>query len=227
MDTRRGQRCGLKVHYIRAVQRAGGAPVLLPNSPDPEHARAAAARADALVLTGGGDVDPALYGQAAHPATANVDADRDATEAAAIAEVMARGRPILAICRGIQMLNVALGGTLIQDIPTSLPAGLADAPCQVNHAGSDHPVRLQAGSLSARIWGGREATANRRHHQAVDDLAGALKATAWAPDGIIEAAESTDEYPLLALQCHPEDLWEDPRFLAPFRWLVDQAAKRS
>ena len=95
----------------------------------------------------------------------------------------------------------------------------------LDHRGPDHLVRLQAGSALAGLWPGEGLVVNSRHHQAVDRLAPALRATAWAPDGIVEALEPADGYPLLALQCHPEDLSaEREEFLAPFQWLVRQAA---
>lgn len=108
----------LKSSYICAVEAAGGAPVLLPNSADADNVRAAVAAAGGLLLTGGWDIHPSRYGQAAHPTVNVTDPTRDATELAAIGEAMRLRKPILGICRGIQMLNVALGGTLIQDIPS-------------------------------------------------------------------------------------------------------------
>ena len=95
------------------------------------------------------------------------------------------------------------------------------------HKKEDHPVHVEDGSILADIWGKLDRTVNSRHHQAADELGAALRATAWAPDGIIEAVESINGYPLLGLQCHPEDLsTADPDFLAPFQWLVQQAKER-
>ncbi len=216
------QRAALRVEYIRSVQRAGGAAVLLPISAEPEAVRAALAAADGLILSGGGDVAPERYGQQRHPSVERVDPARDAAEQAAVEEAMRAGLPILAICRGMQMLNVALGGTLIQDLASHLAAPGADGPAGLDHRRTDHPVRVGAGSILAGMWG-EGLTVNSRHHQAIDRLGPWLRATAWAPDGIIEAAESSQGYPLLALQCHPEDLSDDPAFLAPFRWLIARA----
>ncbi|MFB3890555.1 MAG: gamma-glutamyl-gamma-aminobutyrate hydrolase family protein [Phycisphaerae bacterium] len=211
----------LKSGYIRAVERAGGAPMLLPNAARDEHARAAVRACDGLLLTGGWDVSPARYGQQRHARVTTVDPIRDATELAAVDEAVRRGKPILGICRGIQVLNVALGGTLIQDIPSwQADGGGNDAGVRVNHGGQDHAIRIESGSLAASLW--RDGlTVNSRHHQAVERIAPGLRATAWSPDGIIEAAQSSDSFPMLAVQCHPEDLWESrPEMLGPFLWLI-------
>jgi len=210
---------GVKVQYVQGVERAGGAVLLLPNTCCREVVVAALAACHGLLLTGGGDVEPARYGQPAHPATDKVDTLRDATEILAVQEAMRRGLPVLGICRGIQLLNVALGGTLIQDIAECLRESA------LNHCGPDHPVCIQAGALLAELWPGPELVVNSRHHQAVDRLADGLRAVAWARDGIVEALEAGDGYPLLGLQCHPEDLLEREEFLAPFRWLVSRARR--
>jgi len=210
---------GVKVQYVRGVERAGGAALLLPNTPHREVVVSAVAACHGLLLTGGGDVEPARYGAEPHPATEKVDALRDATEILAVREAMRRGLPILGICRGIQLLNVALGGTLVQDIAECFPGSA------LNHRGQDHPVCLQAGTLLAELWPGPELVVNSRHHQGVADLAAGLRAVAWTSDGIVEAVEAGDGYPLLGLQCHPEDLLEKEEFMAPFRWLVERAGR--
>jgi putative glutamine amidotransferase len=219
------RRQSVPADYVRSVALAGGAPLLLPNTADARDVEAAVAAADALLLSGGGDVAASLYGRPNHPALTGVDELRDATEILAIRAAMDRGRPLLAICRGIQMLNVALGGTLIQDIPTQhLPGEGGEATL---HGGRDHPIRLQRGSLLHCLWQREGGTVNSSHHQAVDRLAEGLRPTAWAPDGIIEAAESADGRNVLAVQFHPEKrALEDPLMLAPFRWLTDGASRR-
>jgi putative glutamine amidotransferase len=161
------------------------------------------------VLTGGEDVEPARYGAAPHPKLENTDPDRDAAELALIAAALRRRLPILAICRGIQILNVALGGTLYQDLASERPGPIA-------HAGdaTRHGVRIEAGSLLERTLGARTATVNSRHHQAIRDVAPRLRAAAWAEDGVIEAAEPADPRApwTLAVQWHPEDLDERALF---------------
>jgi len=221
-------RANLRVEYIRGVERAGGTPVLLAETPDPAVARAAVASADGLLLTGGADVEPARYGQRRHRATEVASADRERTEWAAAEAALEAGKPIFGICRGIQLLNVVLGGTLIQDLPSHLgvpvdfePEG-PDGPV-VNHKGRDHVVRVEADAVLAEIWPAEGLVVNSRHHQAVDLVAPSLRAVAWTPDGIIEAVESADGRALLAVQCHPEDQIDRPELLGLFRWLVERA----
>jgi len=219
-------RVGVKVEYVRAVEAGGGVPLLLPDCRDAAEIDRAIAAGDALLLTGGGDVAPSRYGEPAHPLTARIDPVRDAVEDQAVRAAMRRGLPMLGICRGIQVFNVVLGGTLIQDIPDHF-AGAPVGEGGLVHAGTDHSVAVEGGSMLAGLWPGGQLIVNSRHHQAVGDLAGPLRATARAPDGIIEAVESTDGYPLLGLQCHPEDLWsERTEFLTPFKWLTEAAARR-
>jgi putative glutamine amidotransferase len=221
-DTSIGTRNGLLMSYARSVVLAGGAPVLLPNVPDDDAIAAAIEAAGGLLLTGGGDVDGALYGRGNHPTMSNIDHDRDQTETIAIRLAMKHRLPILGICRGIQVMNVALGGTLIQDIPST---DGKSAAAEVNHV-ADHAVRLTGGSELSSLWGATAMTVNSSHHQAADQIGSSLKPIAWAPDGVVEALESADGYPLLAVQCHPERLAHKSReFLAVFRWLVDRAGK--
>jgi putative glutamine amidotransferase len=203
------ERVTLNSAYVRALDRAGLVPLALPTLLAPERAVAALEGMRGLVLTGGEDVEPARYGATPHPQLEDVDPTRDAAELALIAAARARRLPILAICRGIQILNVALGGTLYQDLGSERPG-------PVNHSGDDsrHPVRIEPGSLLERTLGARAATVNSRHHQAVRDLAPGLRAVAWAEDGLIEAAEPADAGApwTLAVQWHPEDLTERALF---------------
>lgn len=213
----------LKLNYFNGVERAGGAPLLLPNSPDPDNARSAASVVDGLLLTGGWDINPALYSQPRHATVKTIDDVRDSTELAAIEVAMRRRIPIFAICRGIQILNVALGGSLVQDIPT-WSQSLAE-PDRLGHSGTQHDIAIAPGSMLGGLWGDRVAV-NSRHHQAIDKLADGLAVTARSADGIVEAVESTEGYPLLAVQCHPEDLWQaDAKYLKPFEWLVEKSRK--
>jgi putative glutamine amidotransferase len=203
------ERVTLNSAYVRALDRAGLVPVALPTLLAPERAVAALEGMRGLVLTGGEDVEPARYGATPHPQLQDIDPTRDAAELALIAAARARRLPILAICRGIQILNVALGGTLYQDLGSERPG-------PVNHSGDDsrHTVRIEPGSLLERTLGARAATVNSRHHQAIRDLAPGLRAVAWAEDGLIEAAEPADAGApwTLAVQWHPEDLTERALF---------------
>jgi putative glutamine amidotransferase len=161
-----------------------------------------------LVLTGGEDVDPARYGEERHEKVRNVNAARDATEAALVEEAKARGMPVLAICRGIQILNVALGGTLVQDISSQCKTDIShdeDGP----RDSRSHEIAVEAGSLIADAIGTEHATVNSFHHQSVKRVANGMRVTARSPDGVIEGLESTDEnWWVMAVQWHPEEMTE-------------------
>ena len=203
------ERVTLNTTYVRALEGAGLVPLAVPTMLAADRAGAALAAVRGLVLTGGEDVAPARYGAAPHPRLGDVDPVRDAAELALIAAARARGLPILAICRGIQILNVALGGTLYQDLDSERPG-----PVPHNDETGRHPVHVEAGSLLERTLGTRSASVNSRHHQAIRDLAPGLKAVAWADDGVIEGAEpsgATEPW-IVAVQWHPEDLTERALF---------------
>ena len=195
--------------YPEAVAAAGGVPVLLPPLPGIEEALS---RLDALVLPGGGDIDPAAYGADPHPLTERVYPGRDRAERALLAAALAARIPVLAICRGLQIVNVSRGGTLRQHLPDDV--GHHDHGPVAGTYGS-HPVRIAADSLLGRILGPPGADGQVRtavptyHHQAIDRLGRGLVATAWADDGTIEAvqpdpASNGETGFLLAVQWHPE-----------------------
>ena len=197
----------LPANYAEQVVAAGGIPVLLPPMPG---IAGVVDRIDGLLLTGGGDIDPAQYGARPHPATGRVSGPRDAAELELLAAAEAAGTPVLGVCRGMQLVNVALGGTLTQHLASD--AGHAPAPGTFGA----HPVRVAAGTRLAGILGADGAAAGvpTAHHQAVDRLGDGLVATAWAQDGVIEAVESSsagDPF-LLAVQWHPE-AGTDPRLI--------------
>jgi len=203
------ERVTLNTTYVRALESAGLVPLALPTMLAADRAGAALAAVRGLVLTGGEDVAPDRYGAAPHPRLGAVDPVRDAAEVALITAARARRLPILAICRGIQILNVALGGTLYQDLESERPSSVPHSDEALRHT-----VRVEAGSLLERTLGTRLATVNSRHHQAIRDLAPGLKAVAWADDGVIEGAEpaNPNEAWIIAVQWHPEDLTERALF---------------
>jgi putative glutamine amidotransferase len=203
----------LPSNYLDPVTEAGGIPVLLPPVPG---IAAALSRLDGLILTGGGDLDPASYGAPADPHTGRVSPERDQAELELLAAALAAGLPVLGICRGLQLLNVARGGTLCQHLPSG--AGHIPAPGTFGR----HPVRLAAGSLVADILSpgaapGPDLAVPTAHHQAIDRLGDGLVPTAWAADGIIEAVElapGTGQHRFtLAVQWHPE-AGDDPRLIS-------------
>ncbi|MCX7046472.1 MAG: gamma-glutamyl-gamma-aminobutyrate hydrolase family protein [Candidatus Sumerlaeota bacterium] len=237
---------GCPYEYAGAIERAGGAPMLIPPLENPEAAaRIIEKSCDGLLLTGGPDVDPLLYGAEPHPKIGIVDPARDATEAALIRAALKRGMPLLAICRGIQILNVAVGGraggravgmdspagaALGLDSPAGMPALPVSLP--VNHRQhsqyyfGSHTIEITAGSLLEHVMGPGPQRVNSYHHQAVDKLAPGLTVTALARDGIIESIESTQGARILAVQFHPERTASaEPPSQALFRWLVAEAGK--
>jgi putative glutamine amidotransferase len=215
-DTSDCRRDGLLMSYVRAVAAAGGSPLLLPNAADAEAAESAVRASAGLVLTGGADVAAALYGMEPHPTMSGIDDARDQTEKFAIDAAMRLGRPILGICRGIQVLNVILGGTLIRDIPSH-----QEHPTVAHGGNVTHEIAVEPGSILHQLWGQTGAPVNSSHHQAVLAAAPNLQIIARAADGIIEAVQAKDGYPLLAVQFHPERLaHKDERFAAVFRWLI-------
>lgn len=192
--------------YVRAIAAAGGDPVVL----DVHGATAPALLAgiEALVLTGGGDVDPVLFGEARHTTFHPSEPGRDAAEIALVLEALATDLPLLAICRGLQVLNVALGGSLVQDIPTEV-VGALDHRVATSPTTFAHDVQVTAGSTLARLLGsGPSAPAvevNSRHHQSAKRVGAGLVVTAVAPDGVIEALEAPDRAFCVGVQWHPEN----------------------
>jgi len=188
--------------YLDAVARTGAIPVLVDPVGDPT---GILERVDALVLTGGPDLDPAAYGQTAHEKTYGVDPAVDAFEHALVHEAIARATPTLAICRGLQLLNVALGGSLHQHIPDDPGVAPHGRPGEPN-GGRAQEVSVEAGTMLAKVMGATRVVASCHHHQAVDEEGDGLRVVARADDGIVEALEATETRGfLLAVQWHPED----------------------
>jgi putative glutamine amidotransferase len=192
--------------YLRAVQAAGGVPVLLPPTLDPDARRALAGDLDGLLLTGGGDVDPGRFGEAPHPTVSEVAPARDELEIEVTRTVLDDGRPLLAICRGVQVLNVALGGTLHQDVASDPGTPILHSQREPRDQPS-HRVKVAAGSHLAEVLGAEEVDVNSMHHQAVKALGRGLIPVAWAPDDIVEGVELAERrHFVLGVQWHPEEL---------------------
>jgi putative glutamine amidotransferase len=220
-------RTGVNAAYVHSVVAAGGVPLILsPLMGAPVAARALAG-VDGLVLTGGEDMDPAWYGASPSARLNPPSRERDVFELALFATARQMELPVLGICRGIQLVNVAMGGSLYQDLPTERP-GPTDHDAAGDRAARSHAVRLTPGSRAAMALGATDLRVNSFHHQGVRELAPGLVATGWSEDGLIEAAESGTDGPwLLAVQWHPEEMYADAR--SPdrglFRALVEQAGQ--
>lgn len=196
------------VTYTSMVRAAGGIPVsLTPGAVD--EVPALIDRLDGLLLAGGGDVDPARYGGATHESVYGIDPARDEYEIALVRAARERRLPTLCVCRGMQVLNVALGGTLIADIGTHGPGLIDHRRIDQPAATRQHTVGLDPNSSTAMALGAATVTVNSLHHQAIGDLAPGLVVTGRAPDGIIEAVAPTDDWPMWAVQWHPESLGAD------------------
>ena len=206
-------RFALGQNYSRAVARAGGIPLLLPPILAFEQIAALLESLDALVLSGGEDVNPVLFGQTPHPKLGRVDTTRDEFELELCRQWLQTGKPLLGICRGVQLLNIAAGGTLYQDIPSEQPEAMRHAQ---NSPRCDpaHFVEIEPHSTLSRFLGGGECASRHRilvnsiHHQSVKDAAAGFQVCATASDGIIEAIEAADGRPVLGAQWHPEDMAE-------------------
>jgi putative glutamine amidotransferase len=192
--------------YLNAIQQAGGVPIALPPQLSGRSWERLAAGLDGLLLTGGGDIDPARFGEAPHPTLFDVAPVRDTFEAAAARWALERQVPLLCICRGIQVLNVTLGGSLYQDVGTEPGTTLTHSQTEPRDQPT-HKVKVRPGSRLAEVLGADEVEVNSMHHQAIKGLGRGLTAVAWAPDQIVEGVELPD-HPgfVLGVQWHPEEL---------------------
>ena len=199
--------------YVEALRHAGVLPWLIPLIPqDPDTLHAIFDKLDGVFLTGGVDVDPSRYGEPKSLLCGATDPDRDAVELMLLQHALARQMPVLAVCRGIQIINVAMGGTLYQDVSSQVPATMKHdyVPTAVSpsRAYLAHDVLIDGGSRLGDIVRSKVAPVNSMHHQAIKDLAHGLRPSAHAPDGIIEGVEGVNGQYLVAVQWHPEELAE-------------------
>jgi putative glutamine amidotransferase len=197
--------------YIEELRKVGAIPWVIPLVPhDPDTLQEIFNRLDGVFITGGVDVDPSTYGELKSPLCGETDPDRDAVEIALLKHALDSGLPVLAVCRGIQILNVTCGGTLYQDVGAQVPAAMKHDYFPTREQPSRkflaHEVEVQRGSRLGGILGDAIVPVNSMHHQAIKELAPNLRATAIAPDGIIEGVESDDDRFLIAVQWHPEEL---------------------
>lgn len=193
---------GMPEGYVHALRRSGARPVLLP-APDPDDAETLLGQFDALLLAGGGDVEPSRYGETMHPSMYGVDTDRDALEFSLAVGAMELGIPTLAVCRGFQVVNVACGGTLHQHLPDVDGTIAHGSP--VAGTSSVHDVKVAGGSMLESVCGSVVRECISHHHQGVDRVGDGLVPTAWSDDGLVEALEPEGAHGyFVAVQWHPE-----------------------
>ena len=215
--------------YRQAILHAGGEVRVVDASIGVEEALDGV---DGLLLSGGGDVDPSRYGEPPHPATSEIEPERDAFEIGLITAARRRDLPIFGICRGVQILNVAAGGTLVQDIPTQLPGAINHSLAVPQHLPYElaHEIWVEKDSLLARLMGDRlvgsdTCEVNSRHHQAVKTVGPGFRVSATAPDGVIEAIEDPAARFCIGVEWHPENFWRTGEFRALYEGFLEEAAK--
>jgi putative glutamine amidotransferase len=220
-------RCSRLDDYLSSVEQAGGRARVLEVSDSP---RKVLDEIDGLLLTGGGDIDPVLYGEARHPTVEDAEPGRDEFEIDLARRAMAADVPLLAICRGAQVLNVAAGGTLVQDIPSAVESTLSHSIVEPKSAEA-HAVHVAPGSrleqaLGATVDGSHSCRVNSRHHQSVGRVGPGLVSSATAPDGVIEAIEKQGSEFCVGVQWHPENFWRTGEFAPLFENFVNAARER-
>ena len=218
----------LSGHYARSIAEAGGLPFAIPQHESVAVAEAYVASLDGLVFSGGKDSDPFSYGQEPMPEMKTFDVGRDEWEFALFSAAMKRGIPLLGICRGHQLINVAMGGTLYQDLRAQAPGAAAHNPEGFPVDRLFHSINIAEDSLLHRVFGKSTIRVNSFHHQAVGMLAPGLRVSALAPDGVIEGFESIDEKQfILGVQFHPESLTlRFPEFSRLFKVFLDACSAR-
>jgi putative glutamine amidotransferase len=215
---------GVSEAYIRAVHEAGGLPLLIPSGMKTGELEALVARLDGILFTGGGDIDPRYFNGKPHNRVYNIIPERDETEINLVRMAASGGLPFLGICRGIQMINVALGGTLYTDIADQLPGAIKHDFKERKYLA--HPVQVLEGSRLARILGMTGLQANSLHHQGLEKVAVSLTPVAWSVDGLVEAVEKPGHPFGLAVQWHPEWLQELQEMRSLFTAFVAAAREK-
>jgi len=210
-----------KTDYVTALEHAGARVRVLDATKDV--LPGALEGCDGVLLTGGVDVDPKEYGEAAHP-TVEIDTARDDYELALARLAIERDMPLLAICRGVQVLNVAAGGTLIQDLPSQHPSSIDHSITEPKNSIA-HYVKINDGTCLSMLLGAPSLAVNSRHHQAVKDAAPGFVVSAVSPDGVVEAIERPASTFCVGVQWHPENFWATGQFAGLFQGLVRAAAK--
>jgi putative glutamine amidotransferase len=213
--------------YMQAVLKAGGLPVIIPVAVSPIELDGLRQRLDGLLLTGGADVNPLRFNGKPHPKVYGIDEQRDEVEINLVRLAASTSWPFLGICRGIQVINVALGGTLFTDIADQLPDALKhDYDSTTERALEAHPVQLVTGSALAHILGGPSVRVNSLHHQGIQDIAAGLRPIGTTSDHLVEAVELPGHPFGLGVQWHPEAMPDSPQMQALFRAFIEAAGKK-
>lgn len=214
--------------YAEAVMEAGGAVVGVPVGMDAEALESVYRSLDGLLLPGGDDVGPDRYGQAPHPSLGAVDPVRDELEISLAQMALREGLPVLGICRGNQVLAIAAGGDLCQDIASEQPSALAHDMRHLDRDHLSHMVSVRSGSLLHASVGQEKTFVNSLHHQSIRDVPPSFVVTAWSEDGVVEAIEARDHPFAVGVQCHPEGMWRTtaPEFKGLFESFVEAARSR-
>lgn len=220
-------KANIKERYYSAVERAGGLPLAIPPLRDKAALKALAERLDGVIISGGPDIDPSYFHELPHPKLGNVCPIRDEAEIFMAGEVIRLSKPLLGICRGMQVMNVVMGGNLYQDIPSEIKESLKHIQNAPRWHKSHEIKIIEEESLLFKIIGKKRIKVNSFHHQSVKKPALCYKITATAPDGIVEAMELRQKGVFcLGVQWHPEELTDDPVNLRLFQVMIDAAKRR-
>jgi putative glutamine amidotransferase len=217
---------GQKRTYSDAIIAAGGIPVLIPFMPEAE-LKNLYLRLDGILFAGGNDLNPELYGEDTHPLTVKVSPARDRVETMLMGWALADNKPLFAICRGFQLLNVHLGGSLYQDLSLQL-TGVSDHELSLHEEDYTliaHHLKVLPESLLSKLINSTEIDANSRHHQGIKVQAESLRAVAWSEDGVVEALEHPNKSFVLGVQCHPESLYQsDEKWASVFQAFIKSSS---
>ncbi len=236
-QTQRGNSDGLpdcwimSKKYVSTLADAGATPFIIPLLDDMVTLRAIYDELDGVFLCGGVDMDPSSYGESKHYLCGATDADRDATEMQLVRWAIQEKKPVFGVCRGVQVINVACGGTLHQDLASAIPQSIKHDyfPVQGRYERHllTHSIKVDEASQLGRLLGVRAIKVNSMHHQAIERIGNGLVSTAWAPDGVIEGIESSsNRHYMVGVQWHPEELAAtDPRMRRLFRYFIQESGK--
>jgi putative glutamine amidotransferase len=213
--------------YVHAVESAGGLPILIPMINDLNILTALLSRLDGLLLPGGMDLHPSRYGEEVHPLTEVADLELDEFEITLASWAFQQDIPVLGICRGMQLINIVLGGTLFQDISNQYPNSIAHSHRHLPHTHLAHHINVEPGSRMEAILGAREVKVNSLHHQAIKDPGKGVRVTGHAPDGVPELIEVSGYRFVMAAQSHPEEIYTiEPAFKRLFSAFVQASSSR-